>query len=104
MAPFFIDSNVAGGYHPRMQDWQDPENKWTTVFVAQGMAQASIVTGRLETEEIPVKLKYEAAGRIYALTVDGLGEVRVQVPAELLDKARRVLMDIYRDDEIPWES
>lgn len=80
------------------------EDEWLTVYVAQGMAQASIVSGRLETEDIPVKLKYEAAGRIYALTVDGLGEVRVQVPAPLLDKARRILMDIYRDDEIPWEA
>lgn len=68
------------------------------------MAQASIVSGRLETEGIPVKLKYEAAGRIYALTVDGLGEVKVQVPAALLEKARLTLMAIYRDDEIPWDS
>ncbi len=82
----------------------NPENKWSTVFVAQGMTQASIVSGRLETEGIPIKLKYEAAGRIYALTVDGLGEVKVQVPASLLEEARRVLMDIYREDEIPWES
>lgn len=83
---------------------QGPENKWSTVYVAQGMAQASIISGRLETEGIPVKLKYEAAGRIYALTVDGLGEVRVQVPASALEQARRVLMDIYKEDEIPWES
>ena len=78
--------------------------EWQTVYIAQGMAQANIVSGRLETEGIPVKLKYEAAGRIYALTVDGLGEVRVQIPADLLEKARHILMDIYREDEIPWES
>ncbi len=83
---------------------ENPENKWTTVYVAQGMAQASIVSGRLETEGIPIKLKYEAAGRIYAVTVDGLGEVKIQVPASLLEEARRVLMDIYKEDEIPWES
>jgi hypothetical protein len=68
------------------------------------MAQASIISGRLETEGIPIKLKYEAAGRIYGLTVDGLGEVKVQVPASLLEQAKRILMDIYREDEIPWES
>ncbi len=89
-----------------MQDQfsQNQEIEWSTVFVAQGMAQASIISGRLETEDIPVKFRYEAAGRIYALTVDGLGEVRVQVPAHLMEKARRILMDIYRDDEIPWEE
>lgn len=88
-------------YYPHMFH---QDEKWRTVFIAQGMAQASIVRGRLETEDIPVKLKYEAAGRIYALTVDGLGQVEVLVPAALLEKARRTLMDIYREDEIPWES
>ena len=83
---------------------QGSDNKWSTVYIAQGMAQASIISGRLETEGIPIKLKYEAAGRIYGLTVDGLGEVIVQVPASLLEEAWRVLMDIYREDEIPWES
>jgi hypothetical protein len=80
------------------------ETEWKTVYVAQGMAQASIVSGRLETEGIPTELKYEAAGRIYGLTVDGLGEVKIQVPASLLEQARRVLMEIYREDEIPWDS
>ena len=80
------------------------EERWLPVYTAQGMAEASIITGRLETEDIPVKLKYEAAGRIYALTVDGLGEVKVLVPSSYFAKARRVLMDIYQDEEIPWES
>lgn len=80
------------------------EKDWSTVYIAQGMAQASIISGRLETEGIPIKLQYEAAGRIYGLTVDGLGEVKVQVPASLLEQARRVLMDIYKEDEIPWDS
>lgn len=83
---------------------QDQENKWSTVYIAQGMAQAGIISGRLETEGIPTELKYEAAGRIYGLTVDGLGEVKVQVPASLLEQARRVLMEIYGEDEIPWDS
>lgn len=79
-------------------------DEWVTVYFAQGMAEASIIKGRLETEDIPVKLKYEAAGRIYALTVDGLGEVKILVPASCQEKARRTLMNIYRDEEIPWES
>ena len=64
----------------------------------------NLMIGFRETEDIPVKLKYEAAGRIYALTVDGLGEVKVMVPSSYFDKARRVLMDIFKDEEIPWES
>jgi len=96
-----LPGNAFGRYYPVMQH---EDGTWLTIYIAQGMAQASIIVGRLETEEIPTKLKYEAAGRIYSLTVDGLGQVEVLVPAALLEKARRVLMDIYREEEIPWES
>jgi len=64
------------------------DEAWHVVYTASGMTQAKIITGRLETEGVPTRLKYEAAGAIYAITIDGLGEVRILVPAEDLDRTR----------------
>jgi hypothetical protein len=58
-----------------------------TVYTAQGMLPAQVIKGKLESADIPVILKYESAGQIFGLTVDGLGQVRVQVPAEFAEEA-----------------
>jgi hypothetical protein len=61
-----------------------------TVRTAKYM-EAQIIKGRLESEGIPVLLKYESAGLIYGLTVDGLGEVKIMVPRHLAEEAREIL-------------
>jgi len=45
----------------------------------------------LESAGIPVFLRYESIGQVYGLTLDGLGEVQVQVPAEYVQEARELL-------------
>ena len=80
------------------------EEEWKVVHIASGMTNANIIVGRLETEGIQTKLKYEAAGTIYAVTIDGLGEVKVMVPANYLEKARKILSISYRDEDIDWEG
>jgi len=75
------------------------EENWEVVFTAAGMAQASIIQGRLESEGVPVQLDFESAGRIFAITVDGLGEVRVMVPHDLAQTARDILAAPYDDVE-----
>ena len=67
------------------------ETGYTTVYVASSQPEAEIVKGRLDCEGIPAILRYEAAGIIYGLTVDGLGQVEVQVPARLAEQAREIL-------------
>ena len=54
--------------------------KLITVYESQGMLAAQVVKGKLESAGIPVLLKYESAGQVFGLTVDGLGRVGVQVP------------------------
>lgn len=71
---------------------QEPE--LVQVWSCQGWDLAQIYKGKLEAAEIPVLLKYESAGLVYGLTVDGLGEVRIFVPAEYADEARQVLQDV----------
>jgi Zn-dependent alcohol dehydrogenase len=67
------------------------EVRLTTVYIAVGQPEAQIIKGRLENEGIPAVLRYESAGIIYGITVDGLGQVEVQVPAFLAEEARQIL-------------
>jgi hypothetical protein len=67
------------------------QSGFAVVCTVQGELQASVVKSRLESEGIPAFLEYESVGRVYGLTVDGLGEVRVKVPVDLVEEARRVL-------------
>ena len=67
------------------------EVKLITVYTAGGQAEAQIVKGRLESEGIPAILSYESAGLVYGITIDGLGQVKVQVPSSCAEKARQIL-------------
>jgi len=80
------------------------EEKWEVAYRASGITNANIIVGRLETDGIPTRLKYEAVGAIYAITIDGLGEVDVLVPSSCLEKAREVLSQTYEDKDMDWEG
>jgi hypothetical protein len=67
------------------------EPSFTTVYIANGPAEAHIIKGRLETEGIPAIFRYESAGLVYGITIDGLGQVEVQVPSPLAENARQIL-------------
>jgi hypothetical protein len=62
-----------------------------TVYVALGQMEANVVKSALESEGIPVILQYESAGIVFGLSVDGLGEVKVQVPPECEEEAKAIL-------------
>jgi hypothetical protein len=80
------------------------EEKWVIAHTASGMTNANIIMGRLKTEDIPARLKYEAAGTIYAVTINGLGKVEILVPASYLEKAREILLQRYDDTDMNWEE
>ncbi|MBN2179524.1 MAG: DUF2007 domain-containing protein [Deltaproteobacteria bacterium] len=80
------------------------DDKWVVVYVASGMINANIIVGRLESEEIPVKLRYDVVGAIYGLTLDGLGEVKVMVPSRYVLRAEEILSHFYEDKDIDWEE
>ena len=69
----------------------DKEIRLVTVYIADGKLEAEIIKGRLESEGIVAMLRYESAGLVYGLTVDGLGQVEVQVPPSLAQDAKEVL-------------
>lgn len=64
------------------------------VRTCQGWDLAQIFKGKLEAAEIPVLLKYESAGLVFGITVDGLGEVRILVPEAYAAEAKALLTDI----------
>lgn len=77
--------------------------EWIVIATASGLTQANIISGRIESEGIPTRLKYEAAGSIYAITIDGLGAVRILVPAGCGERAKELLSRSYGEEELPWE-
>ncbi len=84
---------------------EDPnDTPWKVVAEASGMTQANIIAGRLASEGIATRLRYEAAGSIYALTIDGLGEVRVLVAPDDWERAKELLSRSYDEAELPWEQ
>ena len=71
------------------------------VRTCQGWDLAQIFKAKLEAAEIPVLLKYESAGLVFGLTVDGLGEVRIMVPESYAAAAEELLEEV--DDPLPDE-
>ena len=61
------------------------------ICTVQGELTADVIKSRLESEGIPVLLEYESAGRVFAMTVDGLGKVRILVPKELAEEAKQII-------------
>ena len=80
------------------------DEQWEVVHRASGMINANIIVGRLETEGIPTRLKYEAVGAIYPITIDGLGEVRIMVPGNYLEYASEVLSRSYEQEDMNWQD
>ena len=60
-------------------------------FTANGEMEAHAVRSALEAAGIPAELKMEAAQRLFAVTVDGLGAVKVMVPADRIEEARSIV-------------
>ncbi len=63
------------------------------VYRAQGHLRAHVIKSKLEAAGIPALLSYDSASLVFGLTVDGIGEVRVKVPAQHADQARQVLAE-----------
>jgi hypothetical protein len=61
------------------------------ISTVQGELVANVIKSHLESEGIPVLLKYESAGRVYGITMDGLGQISVLVPRELAEKAKHII-------------
>ena len=57
----------------------------------QGRINAEPILAALRANGIPCRLQGEALGSVYGLTLDGLGEVAILVPAEHAEASRALL-------------
>jgi hypothetical protein len=69
----------------------DKEPSFVVIAKVQGELKASVLKSHLESEGIPVMLQYESLGRVYGITIDGLGEVSILVPQEHAEEARNII-------------
>jgi hypothetical protein len=46
---------------------------------------------KMESEGIPVLLKYESVARVYGFTADGLAQVKILVPQEQVEEAKQII-------------
>ncbi len=57
----------------------------------QGELEANIIKSHLESEGIPVLLKYESLGPVLGVIANGLGQVKILVPAKLAEEAKKII-------------
>lgn len=81
-----------------------PENQ-AEVLRVDGAINAEPVLAALRANGIPASVVGEAVGRVYGLTMDGLGVVSIVVPKEYEEQARDLLaagelhqLEIREDD------
>lgn len=70
------------------------ESDLVCVRVCNGLLLGEMYKSKLEAMGIPVLLKYESAGPVFGITVDGLGEVCVMVPEAYSEEAGALLSDL----------
>ena len=82
-----------------------------TIYTSMGPLRAEVIKSKLEAAGIPVLLSYDSAGPVLGIIVDGLGEVRVQVPREYEEEALDLITpeaetedDLLDDEEWEWEQ
>lgn len=82
------------------------DEEWVIIFHTQGETEGYLVKGKLENKGIPVRLSQEAFGKISGLTINGLGDVKVLVPASYKEEAKKVLKEIKKKErgKVKWEK
>ena len=63
------------------------------LIAVEGSMEAEIIKSKLESFQIPVLLKFESAGHIFGITMNGLAKVKIMVPRSFLKEARKILAE-----------
>jgi hypothetical protein len=79
------------------------KSDFVVIKIVQGELRAKIIKAHLESEGIPVYLKYESAGIIYGITADGLGEVRILVPEDVAEEAKKIIEPVEQENSVEEE-
>jgi hypothetical protein len=76
---------------PGLDNMQDSDLKELTAV--EGSMEAEIIKSKLESFQIPVLLRFESAGHIFGITMNGLGKVKIMVPESYLAEAKKILAE-----------
>jgi len=79
----------------------EASDRLISVYKAANQIEAELIKGMLESEGIPALLKYESLGQVYGLTIDGLGQVEVQVFSKHAQHAENLINSMTETDEEP---
>ncbi len=94
--PFSQDSDAGRQVTPG----EKQEVRWVEVAQTFGLAQAQILAGRLQSEEIPAYAWQEGAGQATGLVIGLLGAGHVMVPEEFEERALDILSDVEEIDDV----
>jgi hypothetical protein len=64
-------------------------------------AEAELIRGLLESYGIPCHVTSDITHAVYPLSVDGLGEIRLSVPAGAFEEAERILAEHRASASLP---
>ncbi len=79
--------------HPPLVESSAQGNEFVVIYTTTGRLVAEVIKGKLTSAGIPAVLKYESLGLVYGVTVNGLGQVQVLVPAHRAREARELLKE-----------
>ena len=67
------------------------EMKVKKLIETDGLMEAEIIKSKLNSFQIPCMLKFETTGRLFGITMDGLGKVQVMVPEKFYLEAKEII-------------
>ncbi len=73
--------------------------KLKKVASAQGITEAEIIKSFLEASGIPVELRYESIGKVLGITTNGLGIVKIMVPEDMEEEAKKLIESVKSQKE-----
>jgi hypothetical protein len=70
------------------------EDNLVEVYKSYGnLVEINMITTLLKSEKIPFMISGETAGRLYAITINGLAAKRIYVHSENYDRAKEIITD-----------
>jgi len=93
------------GFSGKLETVSIMEDNSAPVVVARTWTEgeASVIKSLLESYEIPCHYQSELPNRLYPVPAEGMGPIRIFVPAPLAEEAMRIL-DEHRRSEAPLHS
>jgi hypothetical protein len=83
---------------------KDQNEEYVVLVVAQGEIEAQVLRSILESEGIVVAYTSTIAQNVYPISVDGLGEITLHVPAEDRERAEEIIREYRKRAEAAGDS